>query len=211
MLQRRYGSCTDGIGMRYRWYRNSTVSVLFSNQIGIVSIQNASTVRFWSWLYPNCRSHEPIYRLPENVAYFLCHVLHFVKCHGHVLCDFYFFIFISKPLICLQIWIYKCNIYNIRVQSVNLYIFLKVCTVIMVIRQYDVGRDGENSIWEQRRAFGCHPRRIPAVNLTQWSEIRQMNIWIRICMPSLSIAYCFTLFAVICTTSCLYFFYGIQT
>ena len=28
--------------------------------------------------------------------------------------------------------------------------FLKVCTVIMVIRQYDVGRDGENSIWEQR-------------------------------------------------------------
>ena len=32
----------------------------------------------------------------------------------------------------------------------NLYIFLKVCTVIMVIRQYDVGKDGENSIWEQR-------------------------------------------------------------
>ena len=32
----------------------------------------------------------------------------------------------------------------------NLYIFLKVCTVIMVIRQYDVGGDGENSIWEQR-------------------------------------------------------------
>ena len=56
-----------------------------------------------------------LYRLPENVAYFLCHVLHFVKCDGHVLCDFYFFIFISKPLKCLQIWIYKCNIYNIRV------------------------------------------------------------------------------------------------
>ena len=59
-----------------------------------------------------------LYRLPENIAYFLCHVLHFVKCHGHVLCDFYFFIFISKPLKCLQIWIYKCNIYNIRVQIV---------------------------------------------------------------------------------------------
>ena len=49
-----------GTGMRYRWYRNSTVSVLLSYQIGIVSIPNASTVRFWSWLYPNCRSHEPI-------------------------------------------------------------------------------------------------------------------------------------------------------
>ena len=97
----------------YWWYRDAVPMV--SYQIGIISIPYASTVRFWSWLYPNCRN---LYRLPENATYFLCHVLHFVKCHGHVLCDFYFFIFISKPLKCLQIWIYKCNIYNIGVQSV---------------------------------------------------------------------------------------------
>ena len=62
-----YGTdVTKTVPLLYWWYRhavpmdrNSTVSVLLSYQIGIVSIPNASTVRFWSWLYPNCRSHEP--------------------------------------------------------------------------------------------------------------------------------------------------------